>query len=1603
MGFTREVIMRQGTSGTVRNSLLVLAVVFSTAKGQGPGFRLMPLRTAPLGSPVGTVGDPLTPLFNADLGCWEVVTPPGVEIDLDIQGFGWGEAEGNPTLGAIQATLDSNSLNNGVGAALNPKGWPDSPFDGAYQATSICGGTGGDGAPCVPPFDANCGGIADAFCIANPDWIMPPCANDVHIIAVSTLSYGWATAAFDSLCTIDDGQIKTMGGLILEVPPDASGTYAIQLSADTNDTFIRDGNAFPIEDFTLTAACITIPCQSDPDCEDANACTTDTCTIATGRCEYAAVPAGTTCGEPSASECDLPDTCDGNGICRDNHEPPGTACADDGNECTSDVCDAGVCTHPSLSEGTPCGDPMSTECDLHDICDGDGVCQPNFVQAGEPCGDPSSDECTQPDTCDGSGACQENHAPSETPCTDDGDICTTDHCDSGICVHDPVVGDTDCNENGIADQCDIESGVRPDCDDNGVPDECQISADQTVDCAIIEGPCFEGPFFCTSDCDPDLNGNGLIDVCDCPPGTACGDPSDSECDLPDTCDENGVCQPNHEPDGLSCTDDGNECTDDVCEAGVCAHTDLTAGAPCGDSASTECDQRDTCNGAGTCQPNYQPAETACGDATASDCTQPDTCDGNGLCAPHHAPAGASCGDPSMSECDLPDTCDSSGTCLSNYVPADTACGDPTVSECDGPDTCDGIGVCQNNHESIETACTSDGDICTADHCEGGVCVHDPVTGESDCNENGIADECEVESGVRPDCDDNGVPDECQISTDSTAPGGPFFCTADCDADCNDTGVPDACELTDNDCNGNGVPDECDIASPTSDDCDGNGLPDECDLVDFDCNQNGEVDACDISAATSADCDGDGMPDECQIDVGSTAPGGPFFCTGGCDEDCNDTGIPDACELTGNDCNADGRPDECGVIDTCLFDFVTDPAPLNTSAYSDTALDDVPHVATDGHGNWVAVWQSQNDFNGTIGDDFDILVARSGDDAMTWSAPAVLNSNAASDNERDNVPRLTTDGLGTWVVVWASRENLHDTIGDDYDILFARSTDNGSSWSAAAPLGTNATSDQGDDRGCQITTDRRGNWLSVWYSSDDLDGTIGDDFDILFSRSTNGGVTWTAPAPLNASAPGRAGVDRYPQVKTDGKGVWLTVWESTENVDGTIGTDSDILFARSLDAGVSWSDATPLNSNATSDEASDFSPQLAADGRGNWVVLWASRTGVTFEVLYAHSFDDGMTWSPPESLGTSPTPISDSIIYPGLTSDGRGTWVATWTSQADLGGTIGSDLDILFAYSSDTGVTWSTPQPVNTSATSDGHDDMFSQITSDGHGEWLAAWTSAYSLGGTIGSDLDIVFSRLQSIDTDCNCNGAADTCDIANDTSNDCNEDGVPDECRIATNQVVDCTGFVGPCYGGPFFCESDCDPDANANGIIDVCDCPAGTVEWLDPPTDIIDARQPHPVNATEPLQGFHEFVVNAPIGAEKLDCWSLCESDTVDNSPNGVTSVVDQGEGTYLVTLDRAITPGATTEISFVDFDDQVSVGQFSALPGDTSGNALVVAPDDIRTLIDCLNGVVDPPCEIWRTDINRSGASNAQDILTLIDLLNGAGEFDVWLSQSVPSGCP
>ena len=128
IGFCRRPLL-----GALAVGMLVMG---TSAFGQEIFF--IPIRTQTIGSPNGTIGAPVSATFNGT--CWEYTADGGgFELTLDLRAQGWGNAAGNPVLGAIQGTVLPGGYDNGVGSILVPKGWVNLG-DGlaAYQAKTWC-------------------------------------------------------------------------------------------------------------------------------------------------------------------------------------------------------------------------------------------------------------------------------------------------------------------------------------------------------------------------------------------------------------------------------------------------------------------------------------------------------------------------------------------------------------------------------------------------------------------------------------------------------------------------------------------------------------------------------------------------------------------------------------------------------------------------------------------------------------------------------------------------------------------------------------------------------------------------------------------------------------------------------------------------------------------------------------------------------------------------------------------------------------------------------------------------------------------------------------------------------------------------------------------------------------------------------------------------------------------------------------------------------------------------------------------------------------------------------------------------------------------------
>lgn len=404
---------------------------------------------------------------------------------------------------------------------------------------------------------------------------------------------------------------------------------------------------------------------------------------------------------------------------------------------------------------------------------------------------------------------------------------------------------------------------------------------------------------------------------------------------------------------------------------------------------------------------------------------------------------------------------------------------------------------------------------------------------------------------------------------------------------------------------------------------------------------------------------------------------------------------------------------------------TSPAVVNPNASSETRDDNTPAIATDGSGNWVTVWAT----NQTPGLEVDIYGSRSTNNGVTWSAPAFVNSDSATDAGQDFTAALTY-GQGAFIAFWSANAKN----GSDSDIYFARSTNAGTTWTAIAALNDYATTDGAtiNDYFPDAASDGKGNWVVVWQAQN----IKGPGQFLAVARSSNNGVSWATAKLLSNSAMTTTGLGVIPRIATDGNGTWIATAYSDNITSPSTGGDFEILSWRSTDNGATWTGPTPINTTATSDAttANDSYMDIQSNGHGTWICAWNSTyfTASDVDAVFARSTDNGLTWSAPLPLNDDYTTDVRFDSQPFVSSDQHGSWIIAWHSQT-------GDGDIYYVQSADDGSTWSSFQYLNTNGPSDTGVDQLVKLANDQKGKWIATWNSNNSIGGS-GTDNEIQFA-----------------------------------------------------------------------------------------------------------------------------------------------------------------------------------------------------------------------------------------------------------------------
>ena len=538
-------------------------------------------------------------------------------------------------------------------------------------------------------------------------------------------------------------------------------------------------------------------CQADTDCDDGLACTINECsndkecvaTVKSGSCAiggacYAgqAINPGNQCQRcaPTVSKTTWQAVvCDDAKACTDDSCDPASGCvatADDSNVCNDsdpctadDHCAGGECTgtceceQDADCEGTApacqrwacqayscvpvadaaqnaasCGDDLF--CTVDDACQ-DGVC------AGKPrdCGAAAQSACSVGTCNEATDQCVPTLVDDGLVCNDDNPCTFDDACAAGTCKGEPL----DCSSQ--ADQCHTAACVDGGCEKTAtVGSACTDGVACTLeDKCTAAGSCAgtwdedncgcDDDAFCKAEFSDACNeGKCNLDTHQCfaaPVDGACDD--QDPCTIADSC-SSGTCQGAQAP-----CDDGKSCTTDICDGvGGCTFEVKPGRCLIGDACylDKQTEPGNPCHicSGGTAWSNAD--GVACSDDDP--CTSGDTCAG-GTCAatPYDCPAlacqtAACTGDgdcqvtTSAGHCAIAGVCYPSGTPNPNNPCASCQPGktqsdwSPNNAPCDDGDPCTKSDICGGGTCAGTTYSCSDGKNCTTDTCDGaGGCAY----------------------------------------------------------------------------------------------------------------------------------------------------------------------------------------------------------------------------------------------------------------------------------------------------------------------------------------------------------------------------------------------------------------------------------------------------------------------------------------------------------------------------------------------------------------------------------------------------------------------------------------------------------------------------------------------------------------------------------------------------------------------------------------------------------------------------------------------------------------------------------------------------------------
>lgn len=278
--------------------------------------------------------------------------------------------------------------------------------------------------------------------------------------------------------------------------------------------------------------------------------------------------------------------------------------------------------------------------------------------------------------------------------------------------------------------------------------------------------------------------------------------------------------------------------------------------------------------------------------------------------------------------------------------------------------------------------------------------------------------------------------------------------------------------------------------------------------------------------------------------------------------------------------ASGNPDDQLPDAEILFKASTDNGATFASVINlskNSGYSQVPQIAVSGNNVYV-VW-----YDAMLGN-YEVLLARSTDGGGSFDSPVNVNNNGGTRAHA----QIALSGKNVYVV-WL--ENVGDSTRQVDNVFFARSTDDGTTFSQPVNISNN----KGVGLVPKLAVSGH-NVYVVWFEGDT---GYHLDFDVYFARSTNDGASFDNPVDLSNNV----GISSNPSIAVSDSNVYVG-WQ-----DNTLGNEK-VLFRASLDSGATWDPVINLSNN---DEQS-VAPGIALSG-DNVYVAWMDNGVGNGDVLF----------------------------------------------------------------------------------------------------------------------------------------------------------------------------------------------------------------------------------------------------------------------------------------------------------------------------------------------------------------------------------------------------